>query len=277
MPRRKWNLNTTYISERLQACLRPISQCALTTVVAPMGYGKTMAISWYLEERSKEEGTLVVRISVYSDNLAIFWKSVQEAFSHAGLDFLQAYPCPTDAAGGSMLADDLCHELAGKGSSYLFIDDFHLLRMLTEQNAFAKRLPDGMLQVIEQDAGILLSSLHPEEVLTMLEECPVPVLKRHPLALLVLKRSMFNWQRIPKMLELKELLLVAIEERPDVPSGHQHSKERRLDLWFAVGVDDVSPGAGRASRGACGNGRVHAPLLQNHRRTRPGSGPLQSG
>ena len=126
MPKRSWNLNTVYISERLQECLRPISRCALTTVVAPMGYGKTTAVNWYLLERAKLDEAAVVRISVYSDNLAIFWKSVQEAFSHAGLDFLRAYPCPDDAAGGSLLTDDLCHALAGKRPCYIFIDDFHL-------------------------------------------------------------------------------------------------------------------------------------------------------
>ena len=45
MPKPKRNLNTIYISERLQESLRPISHCALTTVVAPMGYGKTTAVS----------------------------------------------------------------------------------------------------------------------------------------------------------------------------------------------------------------------------------------
>lgn len=53
MPKRSWNLNTVYISERLQECLRPISRCALTTVIAPMGYGKTTAVNWYLLERAK--------------------------------------------------------------------------------------------------------------------------------------------------------------------------------------------------------------------------------
>ena len=57
MPKSKWNLNTIYISERLQESLRPISRCAMTTVVAPMGYGKTTAVSWYLEERAKAEKT----------------------------------------------------------------------------------------------------------------------------------------------------------------------------------------------------------------------------
>lgn len=95
MPKPKWNLNTVYISERLQECLRPISRCALTTVVAPMGYGKTTAVNWYLLERVKLDEAAVVRISVYSDNLAIFWKSVQEAFSTRGSIFCAPTPAPT--------------------------------------------------------------------------------------------------------------------------------------------------------------------------------------
>ena len=53
MAKQKWHLNTIYISERLQESLRPISRCALTTVVAPMGYGKTTAVNWYLGERAE--------------------------------------------------------------------------------------------------------------------------------------------------------------------------------------------------------------------------------
>lgn len=151
MTRRKWNLNTIYISERLQECLRPISRCVLTTVVAPMGYGKTTAVNWYLEERAKAEGVLVIRISVYSDNLTIFWRSVQDAFTHAGLDFLRDYPCPTDTASGSMLTDDLCHELMGKNPCYIFIDDFHLLtdsRVASFLCTLANRLPENIHLIV---------------------------------------------------------------------------------------------------------------------------------
>mgnify|MGYP000662854802 FL=1 len=48
-------MNTVYISERLQESLRLVSRCALTTVVAPMDYGKTTAVNWYLEERARLE------------------------------------------------------------------------------------------------------------------------------------------------------------------------------------------------------------------------------
>ena len=457
MPKPKWNLNTIYISERLQESLRPISRCAMTTVVAPMGYGKTTAVNWYLAERARVEGAgrtvrdareklvertdleetirplreapTIIRISVYSDNLAILWRSVQDAFARAGLDFLRDYSCPTDAAGAGLLVDDLCHTLVGEASCFIFIDDFHLLTdrrasiflcmlahrlpanvhlivasrdrflpateavrlgakvyqigteqlrlnhtelaiyahrcgtdlsdaqveallyssegwfsavylnlrtfsdhgvlpsrqsdiyttfseaminplpekqqaflavmgladeftvemaryvtgdaMLTEQNAFVTRLPDGvsyrfhhmmkecaerrfhkmseasqriywarygawyekekqyihaiaayrksedydaLLRVIRSDAGILLASLKPADVLETLDRCPAETLKSYPLALLVLMRRMFTWRQIPKMMELKALLLSAIEEHPEL------SEEERGDL-----------------------------------------------
>ena len=56
-----------------------------------MGYGKTTAVNWYLAERAKAEDAAVVSISVYSDHLSIFWKSVQDAFEHAGIPLLRGY------------------------------------------------------------------------------------------------------------------------------------------------------------------------------------------
>ena len=453
MPKPKWNLNTIYISERLQESLRPISRCAMTTVVAPMGYGKTTAVSWYLAERAKAEALHIIRVSVYSDNLAIFWKSAQEAFARAGFPFLRDYPCPTDAAGGGLLVDDLCHALAGETPCYLFIDDFHLLTdkrtplflcmlanrlpsnvhlivasrdrflpaadtvrlgakvyqigteqlrlnhtelavyahrcgtelsdaqvesllyssegwfsavylnlrtlsergvlpsrhsdiyatftaamidplpekqreflavmgladeftiemaqyvtgdpdagqvlsLLTEQNAFVTRLPDGvtyrfhhmmkacaerrflkldaetqrlywerfglwheqhrqylhaiaayrrsenydaLLRVIRSDAGILLASLKPEDVLDALDKCPAETLKAYPFAILVLMRRMFTWRQIPKMLELKALLLAAIEEHPELSEEERGNLLGECDLILSfLCYNDIS-------------------------------------
>lgn len=75
---------------------------------------------------------------------------------------------------------------------------------------------DALLRVVRKDAGILLSSLDPQRVLSGIEDCPVDVLKAHPLSILVLMRSMFNWRRIPKMLELKALLLSAIDDNGEL-------------------------------------------------------------
>ena len=453
MPKTKWNLNTIYISERLQESLRPISRCALTTVVAPMGYGKTTAVNWYLEQRAKIEALNVIRISVYSNNLEIFWKSAQNAFARAGFDFLRDYTLPTDAAGGGLLADDICHELAGETACYIFIDDFHLLTdgrvsdflctianrmpsnlhlivasrdrflpaaeivrlgskvyqigtehlrlnhtelaiyahrcgtelsdaqveallyssegwfsavylnlrtlsergalpdrnsdiystftaamidplpekqqvflavmgladeftvemarfvtgdsdaekllsVLTEQNAFVKCLPDGvtfrfhhmmkecaerrfrmlekekqsfylerfglwyencgqylhaiasyrrsgdydaLLRVIQKDAGILLSSLDPQVVLSAIEACPADVLKAHPLSILVLMRRMFTWRQIPKMMELKALLLTSIEEQTTLSEEERGNLLGECDLIMSfLCYNDIS-------------------------------------
>lgn len=128
MQNRNTNLNDIYMSDRLQAQLQQIDQYAMTCVVAPMGYGKTTVVNWFLGERSKAPGTRVVRISVYSDSLAIFWRNAQSAFAHAGLDFLRQYELPSDLQGAMLVMDDLNRALVGTGPFYIFLDDYHLLQ-----------------------------------------------------------------------------------------------------------------------------------------------------
>ena len=47
--------------------------------------------------------------------------------------------------------------------------------------------------------------MKPAEVSEFLEQCPEPVLKQHPLALLVLMRRMFTWRQIPTMIETERI------------------------------------------------------------------------
>ena len=150
MLRQKPELNIIYISERMRHSLQPVARSSLTAVVAPMGYGKTTAINWYLNERGRE-GAAVLRVSIYSANRVIFWKSLQKAFAQAGLTVLEGYECPTDASGAALLLDDLCTALAGEREIDLFLDDFHLLR--DEQAAaflcaLANRLPGNAHLVV---------------------------------------------------------------------------------------------------------------------------------
>ncbi len=442
MPKEKISLNSIYISERLQKSLQPVSNSALTAITAPMGYGKTTAVNWYLSRMAKDSQALLIRISIYSQNLSIFWKSVQNAFSFAGLNFLENYDCPEDEASAGFLTEILCYQLEKCENCYIFIDDFHLLKddravtflcrmagripenvhlivasrnhfisddwivrlggrlhrieiddlrlnagelsayirrcgtsltdsqleqllkssegwfaavylnlcsfsksgelpgktsdiyqmfsasmlnplpedrkeflstmgladefteemaefitkredvhqilkMLTRQNAFVTCLNDGqtyrfhhmmkecafrafrtlddsrqafyyerygawyekhgayiyalsayrrnqnfaaILRVVQKDAGILLASLKPEEVLEVLNRCPVSVLKEYPLAILVLMRCMFNWKNIPKMLELKELLMASIREHPKLSEEERGNLLGECDL-----------------------------------------------
>ena len=129
MPKRKPSFNTIYISKRVQECLRPIARCALTTVVAPMGYGKTTAINWFLAEKTKGGKAVAIRMSIYSGSIPILWRSAQDAFRYAGLDVLDAFDFPGDEASAGRVMEELCRTLSsGKTSYYLFLDDFHLLR-----------------------------------------------------------------------------------------------------------------------------------------------------
>lgn len=57
--------NTIYLSNALQKQLHGICEYPLTSVVAPMAYGKTTAISWFLDKCAKIPGTKVLRINVY--------------------------------------------------------------------------------------------------------------------------------------------------------------------------------------------------------------------
>ena len=129
MPKRKPSFNTIYISERVQECLRPIARCALTTVVAPMGYGKTTAINWFLAEKTKGGKAVAIRLSIYSEKLPMLWRSAQDAFRFAGLDVLSAFDFPTSEAAAALVLEELCRAFSsGKTAYYLFLDDFHLLR-----------------------------------------------------------------------------------------------------------------------------------------------------
>ena len=90
MPKEKISLNSIYISERLQKSLQPVSNSALTAITAPMGYGKTTAVNWYLSRLAKDTQALLIRISIYSQNPSqdlTFWKITTARKMKLPLDF----------------------------------------------------------------------------------------------------------------------------------------------------------------------------------------------
>ena len=100
---------------------------------------------------------------------------------------------------------------------------------------------DALLRVIRSDAGILLASLKPEDVLNALDKCPAETLKASPFAILVLMRRMFTWRQIPKMLELKALLLTAIEEHPELSEEERGNLLGECDLILSfLCYNDIS-------------------------------------
>ena len=78
-------------------------------------------------------------------------------------------------------------------------------------------------------------------MLSGIEDCPVDVLKRHPLSILVLMRSMFNWRQIPKMLELKALLLSAIDDNGELSEAECGNLLGECDLIMSfLSYNDIS-------------------------------------
>lgn len=67
-------------------------------------------------------------------------------------------------------------------------------------------------------------------MLAFLDACPRDTLQAHPLTLLVLMRRMFTWQQIPKMLELRALLLAGIEAHPELPDAERGNLLGECDL-----------------------------------------------
>lgn len=122
------DINMVYIPERLRQRLRGIETCRLTTVVAPMGYGKTTAVNWCLARRQRA-GDRVLRMSIYSDSAALFWQSFRAAFrGTAAEDALARMDIPQDGTALGLLKEALSAALREDGRPwYFFADDCHLL------------------------------------------------------------------------------------------------------------------------------------------------------
>ncbi len=147
------NLRTLYLSERIREILRHIRSYAMTAVVAPMGYGKTTALNWYLEGQEREHGAVVLRLSVYSDNLQMFRKQFLNAFASTELWVdLQNVDLSENGAELPLMMDLLEEYLqAHPEDHYLFIDDYHLLssQKVTDYLVeWAKRQPKNFHLII---------------------------------------------------------------------------------------------------------------------------------
>lgn len=76
---------------------------------------------------------------------------MQNAFSFAGLNFLENYDCPEDEASAGFLTEILCYQLEKCENCYIFIDDFHLLKddwAATFLCRMAGRIPENVHLIV---------------------------------------------------------------------------------------------------------------------------------
>ena len=70
-----FKLNTTYISGTLAFKLSKIFEYPVTSIVAPIGYGKTRAISWWVDYcQKKKSDSLILQQIIVTDSLTDFWR-----------------------------------------------------------------------------------------------------------------------------------------------------------------------------------------------------------
>lgn len=143
------HLNDIFITERLKRRLDEIDKHPITTVIAPMGFGKTTALSWWAKRLSKiKSDAVILRQIIATDSATDFWNGFCRAFKNYPElnEQMKALGYPEDAGAVSVLAELLSDALYNRTSPlYYILDDLHILnqKSLTSMLLFLSRsLPD---------------------------------------------------------------------------------------------------------------------------------------
>ncbi|MBO5493976.1 MAG: hypothetical protein J5974_11670, partial [Pyramidobacter sp.] len=103
------HLNDIFITERLAKRLTEIEESEVTTVVAPMGYGKTTAIRCWQDRMKREHPEAVVlRQSVFSDSVNDLWRGFCRLLAKRNAtlaEHLREAGFPQDLRGCGLIAD----------------------------------------------------------------------------------------------------------------------------------------------------------------------------
>ena len=122
-------LNDIYIQENLKKILDSIPEYTVTTVVAPMGYGKTTAVTSFL--KGLGDSALVFRQNMLADEGSIFWSSFCRSFRNFPKlrQELGEMGMPKNDAARSLFLEILLDGLESETRDiYLVLDDFHLVK-----------------------------------------------------------------------------------------------------------------------------------------------------
>jgi len=145
------HLDDIFITRRLKDRLSKIGSYSITTVIAPMGYGKTTAIKWWSTRRTKSnESSLFFRQMIMTDSVTDFWAGFCKMF----IDFPDLYEqlttlaYPRDVQSISILFEILDDTLSDyKKDIYYILDDLHILpsKVITPLILFfAKKMPSNI-------------------------------------------------------------------------------------------------------------------------------------
>lgn len=152
------SLNAIYFSTALRQKLDDIASASVTTVIAPMGYGKTTAITAFYKQLKGK--ALLFRENVIDRDTTSFWQGFCSAFRARG-DLsrkLGGLGLPVSAVEKRIFIDLLVDEFEQVGQeAYLFIDDFH---MVTDDKVrgfiffWCRQLPENLHLIISSRGRI---------------------------------------------------------------------------------------------------------------------------
>ena len=92
-------LNNLYYSKRIKELLAELQTAGTTLVVAPMGYGKTLVVQYFLQEQERC-GKKVLRQSIYGVGAEAFWQGVCHSWQGTELGaalLQQSFPADANA------------------------------------------------------------------------------------------------------------------------------------------------------------------------------------
>ena len=154
------HLNDLYISERLKKRLGGIGRSRITTVTAPMGYGKTTAVKWWERYYSGHiSGSVIIKQSVMTDSLSDAWDGFCAALKRRPqlAEQLRALGFPDDPQKRALFTDMIREsESAVDDSSapvYFILDDVYILG----SNAINDLIMTAAAQLPENIRMILIS------------------------------------------------------------------------------------------------------------------------
>ncbi len=123
-------INSIYISPRLAARLEEAENCRVTTIVAPMGYGKSTTMRWWTESlAARHPETLILRQTITGDGEDAFWRGFCRTVRKVpGLaEQMSALGYPDNLESELLLAELLEDALAVDGRPvYYIVDDVQL-------------------------------------------------------------------------------------------------------------------------------------------------------
>lgn len=126
------HLNDIFLTERLRRKLDEIKSHPVTTIIAPMGFGKTTAINWWSKRQvKKQEDTIILRQMITTDSMTDFWSGLCRALKGYPVlaEQIKVLGYPKDARSTSILAE-LLDDALSKSSNpiYYIIEDIYILQ-----------------------------------------------------------------------------------------------------------------------------------------------------